>query len=209
MFLEFFENRRSGLHKPTLALRTILFAFMLIVFGVRNSNAQDAVGNLKGLASDKSGAPVIGTSIALKNLETNSVRTQVSNAEGRYRFVLLSVGRYSLTADAATFAHFSQSPMEIAVSQTVQLDIGPVLGTVTESITVQGTAPAIDTSTNTLGKVVSSREVLELPLNGRNFAQLGLLQAGVAPLTAGLATEGGSLALWSIVCRKWTAAGVK
>jgi hypothetical protein len=193
MFLEFFENRRSGLHEANIVLRTILFAFMLIVFGVRNSNAQDAVGNLEGLVSDKSGAPVVGASITLKNLETNSIRTQVSNAEGRYRFVLLSVGRYSLTADAATFAHFSQSPIEIAVSQTVQLDIGLVLGTVTESITVQGTAPAIDTSTNTLGKVVSGREVLELPLNGRNFAQLGLLQAGVAPLTAGLSTEGGSL----------------
>jgi Carboxypeptidase regulatory-like domain len=166
---------------------------MRIVFGIRNSNAQDAVGNLEGLVSDKSGAPIVGASITLKNLETNSVRTQVSNAEGRYSFVSLNVGRYSLTTDAATFAHFSQSPIEIAVSQTVQLEIGLVLGTVTETITVQGTAPAIDTSTNTLGKVVNSREVLELPLNGRNFAQLGLLQAGVAPLTAGLATQGGSL----------------
>ena len=193
MLFKISENRRSGLRKATIASRTILFTLMLIVFGVRNSNAQDAVGNLEGLVSDKSGAPVVGASITLKNLETNSVRTQVSNAEGRYRFVSLNVGRYSLTADAATFAHFSQSPIEIAVSQTVQLDIGLVLGTVTESITVQGTAPAIDTSTNTLGKVVSSREVLELPLNGRNFAQLGLLQAGVAPLTAGLSTEGGSL----------------
>ena len=193
MLFKISENRRSGLRKATIASRTILFSLMLIVFGVRNSNAQDAVGNLEGLVSDKSGAPVVGASITLKDLETNSVRTQVSNAEGRYRFVLLNVGRYSLTADAATFAHFSQSPIEIAVSQTVQLDIGLVLGTVTESITVQGTAPAIDTSTNTLGKVVSGREVLELPLNGRNFAQLGLLQAGVAPLTAGLATQGGSL----------------
>ena len=193
MLLKVFKNRRSGLHKATIASRTILFVLMLIVFGVRNSNAQDAVGNLEGLVSDKSGAPIVGASITLKNLETNSVRSQVSNMEGRYRFVSLNLGRYSLTADAATFAHFSQSPIEIAVSQTVQLDIGLVLGTVTESITVQGTAPAIDTSTNTLGKVVSSREVLELPLNGRNFAQLGLLQAGVAPLTAGLSTEGGSL----------------
>ena len=193
MFSKISEDRRSGLRKATVASRTILFALTLIAFGVRNSNAQDAAGNLEGLVSDKSGAPVVGASITLKNLETNSVRTQVSNGEGRYRFALLSVGRYSLMADAATFAHFSQSPIEIAVSQTVRLDIGLVLGTVTESITVQGTVLAIDTSTNTLGKVVSGREVLELPLNGRNFAQLGLLQAGVASLTAGLATQGGSL----------------
>src|SRR5580693_1932287 len=113
MLFKISENCRSGLRKATIASRTILFTLMLIVFGVRNSNAQDAVGNLEGLVSDKSGAPVVGASITLKNLETNSVRTQVSNAEGRYRFVSLNVGRYSLMADAATFAHFSQSPIEI------------------------------------------------------------------------------------------------
>jgi hypothetical protein len=118
----------------------------------------------------------LGQAFTLKNLETNSVRTQVSNAEGRYSFVSLNVGRYSLTTDALPHLPIFP-PIEIAVSQTVQLEIGLVLGTVTETITVQGTAPAIDTSTNTMGKVVNSREVLELPLNGRNFAQLGLFQA--------------------------------
>ena len=51
----------------------------------------------------------------------------------------------------------------------------------------------VDTSSNALGAVVSGREILDLPLNGRNFTQLGLLQTGVAPLTAGVATAGGSL----------------
>ena len=106
MFLEFLENSRSSLLRTTIASRAMLFAFMLIVVGVRNSSAQDAVGNLEGLVKDKSGAPVVGASITLKNLETNSVRTQVSNADGRYRFVLLSVGRYSLTADAASLPIF-------------------------------------------------------------------------------------------------------
>jgi len=184
---------RRNLRNLSIASRVVLFVVMLIGLSVPYLNAQDAAGALEGLVSDKNDTPIVGATITLKNLETNSVRTQVSNSDGRYRFALLSVGRYSLTADAASFAHFSQSPIEIAVSQTSQLNIGLVPATVKESITVEGAAPAIDTSTNTLGKVVSSREVLDLPLNGRNFAQLGLLQAGVAPLSAGLATEGGSL----------------
>ena len=81
MLFKISDNRRSGLRKATIASRTILFALMLIVFGVRNSNAQDAVGNLEGLVSDKSGAPIVGATISLKNLETNSVRTQVSKVD--------------------------------------------------------------------------------------------------------------------------------
>src|SRR5215469_5477002 len=99
------------------------------------THAQDAVGALEGLVTDSKNTSLAGVTINLKNLDTNSVRVQTSNSEGRYRFALLDVGRYSLTADAPGFAHFTQSPIEIAVSQTVQLNIPMVLATVKESIT--------------------------------------------------------------------------
>ncbi len=155
--------------------------------------AQDATGSLEGRLTDKSGSPVANATIQLKNIETNAIRSQKSDAEGFYRLVELSVGHYSLTVDAPGFAHFSDSPIDITVSQTSRIDIPLGLASVTESVAVSDTLTTIDTSTNTLGKEISGREVLDLPLNGRNFAQLGLLQAGVAPLSAGLATEGGSL----------------
>src|SRR4029434_3687558 len=60
-------------------------------------------------------------------------------------------------------------------------------------VTVTGGVPLVETSSNALGRVVTGRELVDLPLNGRNFTQLGLLQTGAAPLTAGLATAGGSL----------------
>jgi hypothetical protein len=155
--------------------------------------AQDASGSLEGRLTDKNGAAVANATIVLKNIETNAIRNQVSDADGFYSLVQLSVGHYSLSVDAPGFAHFSESPIDITVSQTGRIDITLALASVKESVTVNDTPASIDTSTNTLGKVVSGREVLDLPLNGRNFAQLGLLQAGVAPLSAGLATEGGSL----------------
>lgn len=79
------------------------------------------------------------------------------------------------------------------MSQTARLDVTLAPASQHESITVEGDARLVDTVTNTLGKTVTMKEVLDLPLNGRNFTQLGLLQAGVAPLTAGIQQSGGSL----------------
>jgi hypothetical protein len=157
------------------------------------AHAQDATGSLEGRLTDKNGTAVANATIQLKNVETNAIRTQKSDTDGFYRLVQLGVGHYLLSVDAPGFGHFSQSPIDITVSQTSRIDIPLTLASINESVEITERVASIDTSTNTLGKVVSGREVLDLPLNGRNFAQLGLLQAGVAPLSAGLATEGGSL----------------
>jgi len=176
-------------------LHSILFVGLLLaVFSLtERAYGQDAVGSLEGRVFDKSGAVVNGANVTLKNLATNATRTQVSDGEGLYRFVQLGIGVYSLSADAPGFAHFSQSPIEITVSQTSRIDVPLALGSVSQSVVITDAPPTIDTTTNTLGKVVGSREVLDLPLNGRNFAQLGLLQTGVAPISSGVLTEGGSL----------------
>lgn len=158
-----------------------------------SSIAQDATGNLEGHISDKTGAVISGATVSLKSLETNAVRTQTTDGDGLYRFVQLGVGRYVLTVEVLRFAPYSQSPIEIRVSETSRADVELAPGSVSESVLVNGTTLEVDTSTNTLGNVVSGQEILDLPLNGRNFAQLGLLQTGVAPLTSGVTTEGGSL----------------
>ena len=180
---------RSATSK-SLLIPVIFFALFALS---ATAHAQDAVGSLEGHVSDKNGAVVPQVTVVLKNLETNAVRTQTSDGEGLYRFVQLAVGRYTLTANANGFGRFSQSPIEITVSQTSRVDIPLSLASVTESIVVTDAPAAIDTTTNTLGKVVTGQEVLELPLNGRNFAQLGLLQTGVASISAGVSTAGGSL----------------
>lgn len=188
----FSQTARAMRAVSTLSSVTSLVFAVILMFAT-NARAQDAVGSLEGHVSDKSGAVIGRANVSLKNLETNAVRSQASDADGLYRFVQLSVGRYILTVDAPGFGRFVQSPIEITVSQTSRVDVVLILGSVTESVTVTDAPQAIDTTTNTLGKVVSGQEVLELPLNGRNFAQLGLLQTGVAPLSSGVSREGGSL----------------
>ena len=184
---------RSILCLGSLSSASLLLVLLAVLACAVPAFAQDANGALEGRVTDKTGAIVAKATVLLKNVETNAVRNQSSDAEGLYRFGQLSVGHYALSVEAPGFAHFSESEIEIRVSETSRVDVPLALASVSESVVVSDAPPAIDTSTNTLGKVVDSAELLELPLNGRNFAQLGLLQTGVAPISSGVSKEGGSL----------------
>lgn len=155
--------------------------------------AQDPTGTLEGRIADRNGEAISTANATIRNLENGYTRSQALDTAGLFRFSLLPVGRYSLTINAPEFATFTQSPIDILIGRTARLDVTLELASVLQTIAVTGDAPPVDTATNTLGKTVSGREVLELPLNGRNFTQLGLLQTGVAPVSAGVQTQGGSM----------------
>src|ERR1700742_1600560 len=135
--------------------RTLLIFLATILVSIlcsRGLRAQDAAGAIEGLVTDSTRAQVAGASVSLKDIDTNAVRNETTNGEGRYRFALLHIVRYMLTVDSGNFAHYSQGPIDVSVSQTIQLNIQLTLASVKESVLVEGTAPTIDTSTNTLGK---------------------------------------------------------
>ena len=155
--------------------------------------AQDPLSSIEGQIRDASGGAVSGATVTIQNLDNGYRQTQSSSGEGAYKISLVPVGRYSFRVEKSGFAKFRQEPVQLNVSQTVRLDVSLKLASQAESVTVEGDAPLVDTATNTLGTVVTTKEVLDLPLNGRNFTQLGLLQAGVAPLSVGLQASGGSL----------------
>ncbi|MEW5980292.1 MAG: carboxypeptidase regulatory-like domain-containing protein [Acidobacteriota bacterium] len=155
--------------------------------------AQDPVAALEGEVRDPSGSVVSQANVTVTHLDTGYAKTQMTSLNGFYRLSLLPVGRYSVSIDKVGFSRFRQQPVWLNVSQTVRLDVQLELASKRESIVIEADAALVDTATNTLGKVVTTREILDLPLNGRNFAQLGLLQAGVAGLTRGVASAGGSL----------------
>ena len=154
--------------------------------------AQDPVGAIEGLVSDKSGG-TIAAHVVIQNLDTGLQRETQGGENGLFRVPLLPVGKYRITADAPHFAARMREPVTVNIGESVRLDFMLEVEGLTASVTVTGDAPPVDTSTNVLGATVSGREILDLPLNGRNFTQLGLLQAGAAPLTSGLAQAGGPL----------------
>ena len=155
--------------------------------------AQDTTGTIEGAVTDKTAGVVAGAHVVARNVDTGFTKETSAGADGFYRLLLLPIGQYSVTVTAPQFATLVRDSIQVNVSQTVRLNVQLELPSVTETVTVTGGAQLVDTSTNALGRVVTGRELVDLPLNGRNFTQLGLLQTGVAPLTAGVVTAGGSL----------------
>jgi len=174
--------------------RRILAAALFVWLGAAwTALAQDPTGAIEGAVTDKTSTAVAGARLTVRHLETGLQRETVSAADGLFHVSLLPVGQYSITVTAPQFASVVQQPIEVTVSQTVRVNVRMELASIRESVTVSGGVQLVDTSSNALGHVVTGRELVDLPLNGRNFTQLGLLQTGVAPLTAGVATAGGSL----------------
>ena len=155
--------------------------------------AQDPTGTIEGLVSDPSAAAIAKARVVAVNLATGLSKESETAPDGFYRILLLPVGRYTVTVQAPGFATLVREDVDISVSQSVRVNAQLELTTVSETVKVAGGAQLVDTTSNVLGRVITGRELVDLPLNGRNFTQLGLLQTGVAPLTAGVATAGGSL----------------
>ena len=176
-----------------MTLRSIAAGVVVSVLLASRVFAQDPTGVIEGIVTDKTAAVVAGGHVVALNLDTGFTKDVTTSSEGLYRLLLLPVGRYSLTVEAPQFGTLVRQPIQVNVSQTIRLDLQLDVASVKETVTVNVEAPLVDSSSNTLGKVVTGREIVDLPLNGRNFTQLGLLQTGVAPLTAGVATAGGSL----------------
>jgi hypothetical protein len=170
-------------------MRALLPVLLLVCL---SASAQDPTAVLEGQVADQTGGAIGGAQVSATNLKTGFVQKQVTGSGGTFAFLSLPAGEYELTAERAGFASFARKPLALSVNQTVRLDIVLQLAESRETLQVEEQAVLVQTSSNVLGSVVSRREVTDLPLNGRNFAQLGLLQLGVVPMTAGLAEQGGS-----------------
>ncbi len=173
--------------------RIFVCAGLLCLLIAARASAQDPTGTIEGVVTDETAAVVTAAKVLAKNTATGFTREGVSGPDGFYRLTALPVGAYSLTVEASRFATFTENQIQVNVNQAARVDVQLSVGRISESIAVPARVQLVDTSSNALGAVVSGREILDLPLNGRNFTQLGLLQTGVAPLTAGVAAAGGSL----------------
>jgi len=139
--------------------------------------AQTNAGSLSGRVSDGSGAALPGVTVTATNEATGFNRTVISETDGSYRFASLPIGTYDVTADLAGFGSLTTKNVEVNVSTDRTLNITLKQATVKEQITVTAASPLIET-TPAIGTVVSQREIANLPLNGRQFANLGSLAPG-------------------------------
>jgi hypothetical protein len=156
-----------------------------------------ATGAMAGVVSDASGGVLPGVTIDVTNQDTGQVRTAVSSNDGFYTIPLLTPGRYEVKATLAGFRTTVREGIVVVVNETARADLQLQVGSVEERVTVQAESPLVETTNATLGVVIDRQKIVDLPLNGRNFTQLGTLTPGVvAPPVAlggqsGDATPGG------------------
>ena len=171
-------------------LRKSAAILLFVGFLCAPAHAQDPTGTLEGQIADPSTAAVSGAEVAARNVKTGLTRTVRSSREGTFHFSNLPVGEYSQTVAATGFAAFSVSPIRINIGQVVTYPVALQVAGSHAEVNVDAQTVMVDTS-QTIGNVVSEGQATDLPLNGRDLTQLGLLQPGVAPMTAGLLQAGG------------------
>jgi hypothetical protein len=185
-------NRQKKIEQTMNTLRNLIFAVLATCL-VSSSSAQQISGSIRGTVVDPSGAAVLGASVSATQTETGLNRIAMTDRSGEYVLVELPVGHYRLRVEGKGFQTYIQQGITLDVNETATVPVRLAMGAETQHVDVQADAQLIQSTVTSLGKTVSEREVLDLPLNGRNFTQLGLLQPGVVPLTPGLAEAGGSL----------------
>src|SRR5664279_1571780 len=170
----------------------VLSAVCLAVLFVAGSAplwAQKDAGAIVGLVRDPSGAVVSGAKVTVADVDRGIAVTVSTNDQGEYVASPLKIGRYSVTVEKEGFKKAVAGPVQVNIQDRVGVDLKLEPGMATETMTVTGQRPQLETETSELGQVVDSRRINALPLNGRNYAQLALLGAGVAPAEPGSRVE--------------------
>src|SRR6266542_2660512 len=141
--------------------------------------AQGFRATIVGRVTDDSGAVMPGTTVTVMNTGTNESRAVVVGADGEYLIPQLAPGEYTLTAEHAGFNTAVQSGIVLETNQQARFDISLKVGAVTEQVEVSASAPLVTSESAALGNVVDQKKIVELPLNGRDYLQLALLQPNV------------------------------
>ncbi len=173
-----------------MLVRQVLISLQMLGVCTCVTFAQDPTGVLQGQVTDPSAAMVPNATVVARSVSTGFAATQQTSENGSFHFSYLPVGEYNLRVSAPGFTDFQMTSIRIDVDRVVNLPVALEIRPKGDLVDVAANAANVDVS-STLGNVVSAREVVDLPLNGRNLTQLGLLQPGVAPMTFGLAEAGG------------------
>jgi outer membrane receptor protein involved in Fe transport len=168
------------------------FTVVALLSWATHLNAQNVGGSLQGLVSDATAAALPGVTVSIRNVRTGDVREFLTDAQGRYHVPLLPPGEYDIKATLPGFQTVERRGVVLTVGQDARVNLTLAVGTIQESVVVAGDAPAIQLTSGAVSGLVSEQEIRDLPLNGRSFQQLALLQPGVqAALAAGNDVVGG------------------
>ena len=155
-------------------------------------NAQvNATATFSGRVTDPSGALIANATVKVTAQATGIIATRQTSSDGSYTIPLLKPGTYSIEVTAPGFSPVTRKGITLQIQQVDQEDFSLTVGGTEQQIVVEGGAPLLNTVTTELGNVINLESTQQLPLNGRNFSQLGLLVPGTAPgPVGGIRTQG-------------------
>ena len=176
--------------KLVVSFCLVLFAWLLL--SLPAAQAQVTSGTIEGTITDSSDAPLPGVRITITDLQRSTFRQYTSDEAGVYNAPFLIPGTYRVTAEKAGFKRAISADVILNVDQKARVDLTLRVGDIKEVVEVAAISPLVRVESSELGEVIGERSVRELPLNGRNFAQLVYLVPGVTPGQAGENLSGAS-----------------
>jgi hypothetical protein len=170
-------NRTSRL----LLFISFALAVSFLCLNPAGVQAQTLYGTIAGQVQDQQGAGIGKAEVTVRNVETGATRKVNANDSGAYQVTSIQPGTYEVSASIAGFKTEVRSGINVTVGAEVTVNMSLTVGAVSEKVEVTAEAGQVDTSSATLGGFVNSSTIRELPLNGRDWISLSLLQPGVSP----------------------------
>src|SRR5919109_3540175 len=164
--------------KSSMLLLTL--AVWLSVLSTSMIYGQATYSSIVGTSRDESGAALPNVTVTVKNDATGISFTEITNELGSYSFKTLTPGTYTIYAEIRGFRPVNLRGVQLQVSQTARYDLTMQLGEVTDTVQVSASQAVLSTETSDVGQVISNRQIVDLPLNGRSYLQLATLTNGVA-----------------------------
>ena len=179
-------NERFG---RKVAYRRITTVFLLEMFVTISCASAQVSGRIAGNVTDQSQAVVSGARITLANPATGVKQSVTTDNGGNYAFLTVAVGTYEIDVDAIGFKPFKRGGLIVNIGSATQIDPTLEVAEQAQTVNVAEDGVHVETSDTQLGQVIMSKQVTEVPLNGRSFTDLFAIQGGVTPLTTSGATN--------------------
>jgi hypothetical protein len=173
------------------ATAAALMALALLLLAATRIFAQTTDGTIVGVVHDAQGAVAPGVKVTVTEIATGLERSDTTADNGAFRLLALPSGTYKLLAEKSGFATLAIERIEVQVGESRTVDLALKVAPQSETVEVTGAVATVDTDSQHLGDVVTQAQVTSLPLNGRDFAQLALLNPGVAAFGGGGGQQGG------------------
>src|SRR5580698_6392610 len=186
---------RALLDNLLIPVGFILALILLAILMSHSALAQAGSGRIAGSVRDATGAVISGSNVTLVNAATGVTQKTTSNGEGVFNFPVVPVGQYELDVTANGFNPYRQTTnLKVDVNTALTLDVVLQVMDASETITVTENTAEVQTADTQIGQTIESRQVVDIPLNGRSYTDLLAVQAGVSPVTtsgAGNTSSGG------------------